>query len=304
MPIVSFIINGSLNNIDTIKKNVLSEAPEDFEILFFVTERRNDGSRLINDAITGNSNFIIAVGGDGTINEVVNGSMLLTEAVRSRVVFGILPNGTGNDFARSLQMKKSVGYLFKLLKQNKTQFIDLGQANFTNLTFQRESRYFINIAEIGVGAKTVQYVNNEKKLLNPVLTFLWAVIRSFSGYKHQDVTILFNNITIIAKVVAVCFANGRFFGSGLGISPYSDISDGRLNLVLVGGIKMFDFILKLPLLRKCKPIKHNQVSYNTFTEASITSNMPHQFPFEMDGEFVGYTPIDVKIIPGVIQFLV
>jgi diacylglycerol kinase (ATP) len=208
--------------------------------------------------------------------------MLASPEQREKVIIALFPQGTGNDFARTAGVPKTVNELAKSILDEKYGKID-------------------NITEIGVGAKTVEIVNKSKKKLGSTLTFFLGVVRAFVGYKRQSVRIKTTDFQWTGKIVAVCAANGCYFGSGLGIAPGAKMDDGKLSLVIVGNIRILHFLKYLPSLRKLKLIKHPEIHYLEIESCEIITN--ESYPVEMDGENIGFTPLSVKVIPLAIRFL-
>ena len=301
MKTIAIIANQKHKKAVNLKNKLTALLPDSYKIYDKLTERQGHATELALEAVSENADFIIAAGGDGTLNEVINGIMKANPVQREKVLVGLFPQGTGNDFARTAKVPSSEKELAKAILNENTIRIDLGMAQYTTANGEKQNRYFDNIAEIGVGAKTVEIVNKSKKRLGSTLTFFLGVIRSFIGYKQQSVRIKSENFQWAGKIVAVCMANGCYFGSGLGIAPGALLNDGKLSLVIVGNIRIIHFLKYLPKLRRLKIIKHPEIHYLTVESCEIISNK--RYPVEMDGENTGFTPVSVKIIPSALQFL-
>lgn len=301
MKIVAIIANRKRKKSLTLKSMLRKLLSEDYEIIEKLTDRQGHGVELALEAIHENATFIIAAGGDGTLNEVVNGVMKASEEQRKKVSIGIFPLGTGNDFARTAKMFKTVKELAEVIKGGKNRKIDLGLLEYHDENGQIISRYFDNIADIGVGAKTVEYVNKSKKTLGSTLTFFLSVLRAFWGYKRQSVHIKADGFQWVGKIVAVCLANGQYFGSGLGIAPGASLDDGKLSVVIIGNIRIIHFLWYLPKVRNLKKINHPEIHYYQLEACEITGQ--DEYPIEMDGEKIGRIPLSAKIIPGAINIL-
>ncbi len=301
MKTVAIIANRKHKKAVELKVKLSKILPVTFHIYDKLTDKQGHATQLTIEAINENADFIIAAGGDGTMNEVVNGLMQATEEQRNKVIIGLFPLGTGNDFARTANFDKSVDRLAQLIINGKNRKIDLGFVEFHNEFNEKKNRYFNNIAEVGVGAKAVVIVNKSKKRLGSTLTFFLGVIKAFVGYKQQSVRIKTTDFQWIGKVVAVCVANGRYFGSGLGVAPGANLDDGKLSLVIVGNISIIHFLMYLPHLRKLKLIKHPEVHYLKIDYCEIISE--EKYPIEMDGESIGFTPFTAKVVPAAINLL-
>ncbi len=298
---VTLIIKGNLKSASHLKDDLSAALPNNYTVTGKYTQNKRHAVALSQEAINEGANYIIAAGGDGTVNEVVNGIMTASEDTRKSLFFGVLPLGTGNDFVRTAKINKSITELAKLIQNDAHIRIDVGMCKFTNRKRERVSRYFNNIAEVGIGAKVVEIVGSSKKRLGGTISFLKGTSKAFLGFKKPYVKIRSKNFTCSGRAVTVCFANGRYFGSGLGISPYSVLNDGKLNLVVIGDVSLLHFVTYLAKLRKCKPINIKQIHYSEITSCELSSKMPS--PVEIDGENVGFTPIKVGIVPSAINLL-
>ena len=298
---IAIIANGKHKKALKLKSDLSKLLPEAYSIIDKHTDNPGHATELTLDAINEGADYLIAAGGDGTMNEVINGIMQSTDEQRLKVIVGLFPLGTGNDFARTAQLTKSVKELANLIISEKYQKIDLGQVEYKTENGEPGIRYFNNIAEVGVGAKTVEIVNKSKKKLGSTLTFFLGVLQAFVGYKQQSIRIKTNDFQWVGKIVAVCIANGQYFGSGLGIAPGASLNDGKLSLVIIGNIKIVHFLWYLPKLRKLKEINHKQIHYKKIDACEIISQ--EKYPFEMDGENIGFTPFSAKVIPQAINFL-
>jgi len=300
---IFFVINGKIKKIDKLENEIKYFFFKDFDIEILRTKKKSDGILYAQKATNNSADFLIAIGGDGTINEVVNGVMLANAQNRKNIAVGLLPTGTGNDFARSIKMKKSIKYLHFLIKNNLSSKIDIGKINFTNFDNSIETRFFINIADMGVGAETVRIVNGSSKFLGSTLTFLLTVLRVFANYKHQNLRFFFNDEEHQNKIVTLCFAKGKYFGSGLGVAPHACTTDGFLSMTIVGELNILHFLKYMPAIRKCKLIKNEKISYQKTKFCKVESNDSKKYPVEIDGEYIGTTPFKIEVVPNIINFL-
>jgi YegS/Rv2252/BmrU family lipid kinase len=299
---IAFIINGTIRRKNKVKKNLSNIFKSNFELEFLETQKRDHAVELTKMAIENSCNILIAVGGDGTMNEVVNGYMNVRKEKRNEVIVGLLPMGTGNDFARSVGMKKSYKQLENLINQNQYKPIDIGQISYYSVEGELRNRYFNNIADIGIGAQTVALVNSSKKIFGGSITFMKSVIQSFLTYKNLRVSLHNNDFNWEGQVVSLCMANGRYFGGGLCIAPQANVDDGMFQLVIIGDVGVFDFLKYLPKLRKGEIINNPKIFYKKIKTCKFDA-LDKESPIDMDGEFIGYPPMDMKILPQELKFL-
>jgi YegS/Rv2252/BmrU family lipid kinase len=258
---------------------------------------------LAEEAVTDHFQYVIAVGGDGTIHEVVNG--LYAGSKKHGVdapALAILPLGTGNDFARTLRINNSLNDLKNRLLQGKTKLIDLGKCTFLNCSGQIDSRYFMNVMDVGLGGSIAARVSRYRRGFWAKLAYQRALFRELPLYKRVTVTLNLDGKKSHQEILSIVIANGNYFGKGIGISPYSSISDGNLNSVIFGRVGILEYIMHFASLIRCKPIHHPEVNYHTLREASIDAI--NALPIELDGEFLGYTPSTICVIPQAIRLVI
>ncbi len=298
---ISLIIHGKSKKGIILKGKMEKVLPPGFQVSETFTEYRDHAIELAKIQVNNGVDYLISCGGDGLLNEVTNGVMQANEQRRMNVIVGLFPLGTGNDFARTINVGKLPKDLADLIINQSSTLIDVGKLEFNDKNATKQIRYFQNITDIGIGAKSAEFVNNSNKTLGAKLTFLTSVLRSFIGYKQQEIRLKANDFEWSGKIVSVCLANGQYFGSGLGIAPDAILNDGKLSLIIVGNMKVLHFLRYLPHLRKLKKVNHPEVHYRTVDWCEINSD--NVYPVDMDGDNPGYTPLRFDVVPRAINFL-
>ena len=233
--------------------------------------------------------LIVSVGGDGTLNEVVNG------LVNSNKTIVILPFGTGSDFGKTIGIKNLDDFLIAV-KNGKKIKVDIGNVYFTEQSF---SRYFINILEIGFGAEVMNYVNKHKSLGK--YSFILGIISTLSKMKKFDLNIQLNTIKKTFSTIEVIVANGKYFGGGMLASPDSKIDDGFLNLHILKSFSKLTSVIRLRNLISGEYIKKGY-SYDFISNEIFVENSG--ILVEMDGDVIGKTPIKITTLEKKIEFLI
>lgn len=269
-----------------------------YDLNFLYTNFIGDATIKSKIAVEKKADYIIATGGDGTINEVANG--ILQSKPEHKPILCIFPCGTGDDFIKTLKIRP----LLKAFSDIKLKEIDVLKINFFNEKNKKETRYCLNIADIGVSALTVKIVNGSKKRLGSALTFMAGATKAFLNYKPNNVSITGDNFSYKGKIATVAFANGKYFGGGMCIAPLAIIDDGNIDVTVVGDVSTFTFLKHYFKLRKEKKINHPQVFYYKTKKIEIKNLGKNKSPLEADGEFFGYTPAKIKIIPNKIKILI
>ncbi|MGB9720929.1 MAG: diacylglycerol/lipid kinase family protein [bacterium] len=218
------------------------------ESIIALTRHRFHAKELAINAVKENFDLIISVGGDGTINEVINGMMASKNSVDNLPALGIISAGTGADLRRSLNIPSEYEQAIETIFKGKLMPIDIGLVKFKNgnCTWQR---YFANVFDVGLGGNVVRIANHIPKSLGGFLTFL---LSSFAGLMtckpiHLKVYIDDNlrdegNITIIGAT------NGKFFGGGMKIAPMANINDGFFEILYVKDTNIFKSLILLTCL--------------------------------------------------------
>lgn len=297
---IAFIIHGKAQKkqylVDEIKR--VFEEPF-FQIQILETHFEQHAILLAEEVANEGFTHIIACGGDGTLNEVLNG---ILRAKKPNIKLGLIPKGSGNDFIKTIRSPDSLMALEKAISRNDFRKIDIGLAEFISKEGHKTSRYFINIADVGIGGVIAQQLAESLKIFGSVITYQYFIIKNFLSYKPQQLKVTGDGFEYSGNIMNFCAANAKYFGSGLGIAPDANISDGLLNAVAIGEVSLVDYFKNFPDLKKCKPLQHRAIKYFTTKTLSFES-INTQVPIDMDGEFVGFLPMKITIKPQAIDFI-
>jgi YegS/Rv2252/BmrU family lipid kinase len=262
------------------------------------TQRRKHAIELTKQATENGCDYLVAVGGDGTLNEVINGVLLSLAKTKEYPTIGLLPFGSANDFARTANITKSIEVLIHLIQTNTIQRIDLGKIIIQKT---QEIRYFINIAGIGLGAEVAQNLERTSSVLGPGFNYFKQIIKGFFGYNKKEVRCTSNKWQWNGKLLQMAVANGRYFGNAICIAPDALLSDGQFQVVIFGDLSIWDYLKNLGKLKKGRKINLPQVKYFKTPGVLLESN--DSCGIEADGEFVDHLPARVRLLPKAISFL-
>lgn len=293
---IAFIAKGTIKNQKINKE--LSNTFANSEI--FETKSAGHAIELAKNAVEKNFTHIIAIGGDGTLSEVVNGMMLA--AKEKLPALGCLPFGTANDFVKTAKINGNFSQLSNLIEKNSIKKIDVGKVFFTDKNGNSAERYFINIGDIGIGGFIVENINNSRKILGANGTFFLETLKAMFTYKRTKVKCKCNEFEWEGKTLSMVMANGKYFGSGLRIAPDAELSDGKFGIVILGDLTVLDYLKNINKLKRGEKIIHPQVFYRETNEIEITP-LENKCPIDLDGEFIGYAPAIFRILPQKISFL-
>ena len=295
---IIFIVNGTKKQNKKLSEifNFFTNSTFFSKVEFVFTEYPGHATTIAKKS-SSKFDYLIVVGGDGTLNEVINGIDLT-----SKVILGLLPYGTANDFARSQKLQLDAHALLKLITANSFKPIDIGLIKSLD-SDASINRRFINIADIGLGGFVTQNIlNNKNKFLSGKLKYAQAIIKGMIQYSKLKIKVE-GDYKFEGKILTLAVCNGQCFGFGLCISPMANIQDLSLNITRIGNVSLWDYFKNLGNLKRGKLIKHPEVDYNTILNINIF-NQDKPCPIEVDGEFIGFTPVNIQILPQQIKFLI
>lgn len=304
---VMFVVNPVSGGGGTRKKwqeveGRLRRQGYNFEVSY--TESPLHASQITTEALQMGFNHIIAVGGDGTINEVLNGFYSpLFEGTCSQVALSVLPMGTGSDFFRALQLATDTEYIERLLQKGQEQACDVVCASYIDWDGKPATRYFINVADVGIGSDTVIRVNRNSKAMGGFLSFLIACLVSIYLFKNHVLTVeVDGSVLYSGKSSMVAINNGQYFGGGMMIAPQALISDGLLDVTILKDFRKSEFLKALPSVYKGTHLNHPKVQVARGREVKIRSQ--EKVYLEVDGESPGIGDVCFKILPGDIKLII
>lgn len=265
-----------------------------------VTKRPGDATRIAREAVTERGmRFVVAVGGDGTVNEVVNGLVDAEsgEPYADDVVFGAVAGGTGCDFIKTFGLDRSPERVARHFEGETVFPIDLGRVRYRGRDGTEHVRLFANIAEAGWGAEVTERVNNLPKWLAKA-RYPIAILSYAREMELVPADVKLDHTTVSEPMTEVVVANCQFFGSGLKIAPRALPDDGRFN-VQTWRSEPKDVLRNLPKARTGEHLSDPKVREYQSSAVEITAETP--FLIEADGEVLGTTPATFDLIPKVLR---
>jgi YegS/Rv2252/BmrU family lipid kinase len=280
-------------------KNLLEIHQVRFDPVF--TERRYHAMVLSRKMIREGYTKIIVVGGDGTMNEVINGLFSQKALTTTDITLGMIPVGTGNDWARMFGISFQYEEAIKTLIKGKTFIQDAGRVLF-NRSDRQVGRYFINIAGLGFDALVTRKSNNLKERgKSSKLLYFWNILTSLFGYKHFHAAVTvdgnLHECDIFSMNVGIC----QFNGGGMKQVPTAIPDDGIFDLTIIKKIGKFEILRSLPVLYNGKINSHPKVI--SLNGKKIQINSTKMIFLETDGENLGHTPFEFEIIPRSVKIV-
>lgn len=264
-----------------------------------------DAARIARKALEDGYECIVAVGGDGTINEVVNGFFREGQVINPNAALGVIPRGTGGDFRRAFGWDLELDSALARLRTDKTEPFDVGLVEYTTREGKKEQRYFANIASLGVSAVVANEVNTSSKALGANMTFVWGTVKGMFRFEPPRVRLRADGgppEEVAINVVAV--ANGRYFGSGMCVAPNALTHDGLFDVTIWSGYTLSDFIFKSKGIYSGQHVTWKgtrQLKCRTF---EVESAEDREVLIEVDGEVPGRLPAKMTLLPAAIRLKV
>jgi diacylglycerol kinase (ATP) len=272
----------------------------DFQAVF--TSRRGEAVDIARDAARGGERMVVAVGGDGTASEVVDGLTGAGRVVEPELLFGCIPHGTGGDLRRSLGWPGTPEEAARALAVGVTVTCDVGLVEFTAHDGTRQQRHFVNVSSFGVSGRVVRELARGGRLGSGKLTYTLASARALLGYSDQPVRWRVDGGEWTEeRITALAVCNGRYFGAGMMVAPEARMDDGLLDVTVWKGLGFTDFLTKRRMLYDGTHVKlpNTRCLRGRLVEAEAMEGA--EVLLDVDGEQPGRLPARWTLLPGALR---
>lgn len=270
-----------------------------FEACF--TDRRLHASIIARNKIKEGYSKIIVVGGDGTMNEVINGVFAQERIHTTEVMLGMISVGTGNDWARMFNIPADYEGAVKTIKEQRTFIQDAGLVTYRK-NGKAWNRYFINIAGMGFGARVVERSNRMKdKGKSGPLLYFYNIFRSLLSYKSKKAAIEIDGTTYLRKVFSLNVGIGKYNGGGMIQVPHAIADDGLYSITLIKKMGKLNILANVKRLYDGSIVTHSKVE--TYMAKSVQIDGSTPLHLETDGETLGHGPVSFQIIPKSVRVI-
>jgi YegS/Rv2252/BmrU family lipid kinase len=266
------------------------------------TKRRLHAMEMVEENINKGYRKLIIVGGDGTMNEAVNGIFNQHEVATSDITLGMISVGTGNDWVRTFHIPTEYKQVVKILKKEQTMLQDAGLVTYQNATGQKK-RYFINMAGLGFDGLVAKKTNDDKDQgkTNPII-YLKNLIASLFSYKASQCKVIVDGQEVNEKVFSLSIGIGQYNGGGMHQAPAALPDDGLFDVTLIKDMSKWSVVASLRSLYNGSIGKHKRVITLVGKQIFIDANPP--VLLETDGESLGQSPFDFQIVPKSIRVII
>ena len=240
--------------------------------------------------------MVVAVGGDGTLNETVNGLV----RAGSGAHLATIPLGTAMDFRRTYGISDRFEDAVRTAAGDTTRAIDVGRVAYRRWDGGPGERYVANVGSVGMSAAVAQRADAMSKRFGAKATFFYALARVFFEWKNTVVTVdLADGTHREGRMHDVIVANGQWHGGSMRLAPGASPDDGLFDIVLVGDVTKLDFATTAPKIYRGTYLAHPKVEL--VRSSSVSVDAPERLPIELDGEQVGTTPVRFEIVPKALR---
>jgi len=260
-----------------------------------LSERPGHIVELAEQAARNGAELVVAVGGDGTLNETVNGLMRAGTPTELAVV----AIGTGMDFVRTYGIPTRFDDAVRTVLTGRTRTIDVGRVSYRTWAGDAAERYVCNVGSVGMSAAVARRANGMSKMLGGRATFFYALVRVFFEWQNTVVEVALDGERRSARMHDVIIANGRYHGGAMLLAPDAQPDDGLFDVLTIGDVTKLDFITTAPKLYRGTHLSHPKIDLVRARVVEVDAR--ERLPIELDGEQVGTTPVRFEVVPGALR---
>ena len=268
----------------------------------FFTAGPGDATRLTREALSQGVETIVCVGGDGTLNEVVNGLMGEDGPIRPDVAVGFIPRSTGCDLIKTVSIDRKLDRAMDIIRDAHTRILDLGRIHYQDHRNNPSYRYFHNIASFGLGGEVDERVNKTTKALGGFLSFIGATLVSLLKYDKKRIHLKVDDaFDGEINVWNIAVANGQYHGGGMLVAPGAQVDDGLFQVTVIGDLTLPEVFLNLPKLYNGKIYEVAKV--RSFVGKRVEASSDQKVLLDVDGEQIGTLPVVIEIVPRAVSLI-
>jgi diacylglycerol kinase (ATP) len=275
--------SGRNTGLAVARKAVAQLSGAGWEVVVRPTTTPGDATRLAREGAGEGFDAIFACGGDGTLSQVVHG--LLDTGIPA----GLIPAGTGNDFARTIGLSRDPVVAAQQVLSGAPAPVDLLEVN-------GGEAFSLNVMGVGFDAAVADRMNRRTRVTGGQVAYLTAVVQELAVHRPTQVELVVDGEGWSGRALLVAIANAQSYGAGMRIAPHASITDGLLDVVLVGAMGKLEFLRTFPQVFRGGHETHPAVRMWQAREVTLTTPAP--VPVLIDGDLQAHTPLRVRVSPG------
>ncbi|MBA7699896.1 Diacylglycerol kinase [subsurface metagenome] len=264
-----------------------------------LTEAPGHAIELARSAAKEGCELVVSVGGDGTINEIVNG--LYDAGSIGDVMLGIISTGAGNDYIRTIGIPRHHEEACRCFTNPRKLLVDLGVVEYVN-SGQMVKRLFVNFAGLGFDAEVVKATTQRFKALGSLPSYLMGLLTTLLFYENKQVFLKLDGQAEERKVCTILMSNGKYGGGGMFATPNADPTDGLFDVLIIDDLSKPDLLRSLPRIYRGTHLTHPKVTVKRAREIEIRPTQ--RMSLQADGELLGEAPARFHVLPAALNVVI
>jgi YegS/Rv2252/BmrU family lipid kinase len=256
-----------------------------------------DLARLAREAAEDGAGLVVAVGGDGTVHEVANG--LLDAERRPLPDLGLLPRGTGDDFARALEIPSAEDEAVAVLRTGTSRSVDAGRVSYHRAGGEAARSHFVSMSGVGMSGAVAARLNRSSKRLGGRVAGLVSTFAVFARWTNVPLQVRVDDQEREGLMEDVLVANTAYHNGGMRLCPDAEPDDGVFDVLLLGDVTKLDLVRTLRKLYNGTHLPHPKAEL--LRGATVTVESAEPLPVELDGEQPGTTPVRFEVLPAALR---
>jgi diacylglycerol kinase (ATP) len=265
-----------------------------------ISTEQGEVATLTERAVAEGAALVVAVGGDGTVYEAVNG--LMRSGAADEVELALLPRGTGTDFARTFGIPRDLDRAFAIAREGRTRAVDVGLARYSAWDGSPAESWFANFGGAGISGAIARRANATSKAAGGRISFMWATIAVFARWRSGEVSVTVDGERHEGKMLEVLATIGEYAAGGMRVTPGAAPDDGLFDVMEIGDVSKLDFVTTFPRIYRGRHVSHPKIEIRRGARVEIAA--PEPLPIALDGEQPGTTPVTFEVVPKAIRLRV
>ena len=271
-----------------------------FEIRIAETAGPNDAVMITREAIVNGASMVVSVGGDGTVNEVINGFFIDKIPINPLCEFGVIDCGTGGGYASTINLPESIEHQIELILVSPGVSIDLGCVDFRDSSNNLLTRFFVGECQTGIGSLVVAEIGSKLKAIAGRYAFFLVSTVAALTLKPSKLRLKYDNDhEEFHRLLGLVVGNGIVCGGGMKLTPNAKLNDGIFDVLQIHQMSIIQRLMNLSKVYSGRHILSRHFSIKRCKKITVESDLP--VSLEADGELLGYSPFSMEIFPQVIK---